>query len=845
MFQAVHKPLKSVQKAFSDLLAPIVGKPALTCALVLMGTYASFDFPAYAPALLFTLAIANHFFPRSRQWVVFLSLAAGIVSYDFANGGSWSFLPTLGNRSTYEHGQQAPPKDGCGRVESVIRRAKGNAYIIKTSVGNETYRLRIAERKMQSKPKVKKTPSDKQEPMIFADTANASQPLDLYSVTSEPIVTPPWATKATTARAANPGDTLCYSASWYPVSPPRVPGAFDTRGWLKSQGFAAYGRFNDYKIIGSSWIPERTFANFRKWIESRFADYLDPAETGLLLGLLAGDRSGIPEALRSDFQRSGLVHVLAISGFHVVLLAGILMIFLKATGLPLRAVRIIAVALLFLYIPVTGGSPAVRRAVLMFSVPQIGALFQRPANTMNSLGVALILILLPEPGILWNPGFQLSVAATAGILIGSPLNPFANFPESLKKNKLWNTLRAFAIDPTYVTLCATLATAPFLVHHFKTLSPMAWLGNIVVVPGISWGMQAGLFALISPIDFLREHFCYAASFFLRLASLLTRLISDSSIASVTIGPFSPAILLLIGFALTFIPAIRRNRIARIYCVSCLALFAGIFCYNSYAKAMHPTWKLTTIDVGQGDSHLVEAPSGRHFLVDAGDNSRQDSGKDIIVPFLHHIGVRELDALIITHPDKDHFGGAKSILKTFPVKELWASDCAIKEHKPEWQQVIQEARKRNIPIRKIHRGILWKETYFEMQTIHPRNDICVEANEGSITLRLKGLGHSAVLTGDLTVKGEKEIMKTDAYLKSDVLKLGHHGSKTSSSVPFLNAVNPSYALIPSGKNNRFRHPSKEVVQRLDSLNIPYINTAERGSISITFSEDTTIIQTMLE
>lgn len=845
MFQAVHKPLKSVQKAFSDLLAPIVGKPALTCALVLMGTYASFDFPAYAPALLFTLAIANHFFPRSRQWVVFLSLAAGIVSYDFANGGSWSFLPTLGNRSTYEHGQQAPPKDGCGRVESVIRRAKGNAYIIKTSVGNETYRLRIAERKMQSKPKVKKTPSDKQEPMIFADTANASQPLDLYSVTSEPIVTPPWATKATTARAANPGDTLCYSASWYPVSPPRVPGAFDTRGWLKSQGFAAYGRFNDYKIIGSSWIPERTFANFRKWIESRFADYLDPAETGLLLGLLAGDRSGIPEALRSDFQRSGLVHVLAISGFHVVLLAGILMIFLKATGLPLRAVRIIAVALLFLYIPVTGGSPAVRRAVLMFSVPQIGALFQRPANTMNSLGVALILILLPEPGILWNPGFQLSVAATAGILIGSPLNPFANFPESLKKNKLWNTLRAFAIDPTYVTLCATLATAPFLVHHFKTLSPMAWLGNIVVVPGISWGMQAGLFALISPIDFLREHFCYAASFFLRLASLLTRLISDSSIASVTIGPFSPAILLLIGFALTFIPAIRRNRIARIYCVSCLALFAGLFCYNSYAKAMHPTWKLTTIDVGQGDSHLVEAPSGRHFLVDAGDNSRQDSGKDIIVPFLHHIGVRELDALIITHPDKDHFGGAKSILKTFPVKELWASDCAIKERKPEWQQVIQEARKRNIPIRKIHRGILWKETYFEMQTIHPRNDICVEANEGSITLRLKGLGHSAVLTGDLTVKGEKEIMKTDAYLKSDVLKLGHHGSKTSSSVPFLNAVNPSYALIPSGKNNRFRHPSKEVVQRLDSLNIPYINTAERGSISITFSEDTTIIQTMLE
>ena len=253
----------SAKKTFQDLLSPIVGKPALTCALVLMGTYASFDVPTFAPALMLTLAIANHFFPRSRQWVVFLSLAAGIVSYDFANGGSWSFLLMSGNRSTYEHSQQAPPKDGCGRVESVIRRAKGNAYIIKTSVGNETYRLRIAERKMQSKPKVKKTPSEMQEPMVFADTASAGQPLDLYSVTSEPIVAPPWATKASTAMAANPGDTLCYSASWYPVSPPRVPGAFDTRGWPKSQGCVLHsGSWNWQSPLAVSLIKyQRTVSD--------------------------------------------------------------------------------------------------------------------------------------------------------------------------------------------------------------------------------------------------------------------------------------------------------------------------------------------------------------------------------------------------------------------------------------------------------------------------------------------------------------------------------------------------------------------------------------------------------
>lgn len=844
----------STKKAFNDLLAPIVGKPALMSALVLMGTYASFDFPAYAPALLLTLAVANHFFPHSRQWVVFLSLAAGILSYDIANNGSWQIFSITKKVSVYEPGESAPPEDGCGRVESVIRRAKGNAYIVKVWDGNSFYRVRIAEGKIQDRSKAKKAPRARREPMVFAKDTATETGAQRYTVTSELNAVTDLAPNAgarqnaaTTAAAngvANAGDSLCYAASWYPVSPARVPGAFDTRAWLKSQGFAAYGRFKNFRIVGSRWTPERTFANFRKWIQARFADYLDPAETGLLLGLLAGDRSGIPEALRNDFQRSGLVHVLAISGFHVVLLAGILMIFLKATGLPLRAVRIIAVALLFLYIPVTGGSPAVRRAVLMFSVPQIGALFQRPANTMNSLGVALIIILLPEPGILWNPGFQLSVAATAGILIGSPLNPFTNFPESLKKSKLWATLRAFAIDPTYVTLCATLSTSPFLVHHFKTLSPFAWLGNILVVPGISWGMQAGLFALISPIDFLRKNFCYAAKFFLRLSSLLTRLISDSPVASVTIGPFSPAILLLVGFALTAIPTVRKNRVARIYCLACLALFAGIFCHDSYVKAMRPTWNLTLIDVGQGDSILLTSPSGKHFLVDAGEVGKRDSGKDIIVPFLHHIGVLQLDALIVTHADADHFGGAASIIRTFPVKELWVSECARTEEKSAWQNIIGDALGRGIPIRDVHRGFTWSETHFEILALHPYAIKCRDANTESITLRVKGASHSAILTGDLTVAGEKQIMKTEAFLKSDVLKLGHHGSKTSSSRQFLDRVQPKLALISSGKNNKFRHPSKEVVRRLDSIGIPYLNTAEQGNISVTFSEDTTIVQTML-
>lgn len=776
------RPKHTFSTDMKQLLEPLTGKPALISSIIVATTFASLDCPKFAPLLLLPIPVALHYFPRALQWVLFVSLAAAIACHE------WIRV----DRSP------AAAEKACGTVESVQTKPSGTVVIVRASQAKaaEPFRARLTEKR---------------------------------NLPQYPL----------------PGDSLCYEASFYPVNPPTVPGAFDTGAWLESQGFAAYGKFIHWTIHRSSWVPERSFYRFRKWIGTRFADYLDTPETGLLLGLLAGDRSQIPDALRSDFQRSGLVHVLAISGFHVVLLAGMLMIFLKATGLPHRFVRTIAIALLFLYIPVTGGSPAVRRAVLMFAVPQIGTLFQRPANTLNSLGVALLFIMLPEPSVIWNPGFQLSVAATAGILVSGPMNPLQKLPEGLQKNKWWVRFQGTVLEPTYVTLCATLATAPFLVHHFKTLSPIAWLGNIVVVPAISMGMQAGLFALLSPFDFLREHFCYAARFFLRLASLLTRLLSDSAQASVTVGPFGPSLLLLCGFTLILCPLFSSNRLARRFTLGCLLLFAALFAYNGYASVERPSWKWTAIDVGQGDAHLITTPSGKHLLIDAGDIKRQDSGKDIIVPYLHHTGVTRLDALIVTHPDQDHFGGAYSLLRTFPVNELWITDCARIEEKENWQQIIAEAYRRKILVRDISRGIAYKEKLFEIKVVHPDTRHCIDPNTQSITLRARGLGHSALLTGDLTVQGEKEIMNTDAYLQSDVLKLGHHGSKTSSGRRFLEKVKPKLAIISSGRRNRFRHPSKEVLRRLDTLGIPYRNTATHGTVDILFRTDTMIVETMLE
>ena len=770
-----------------ELFRPMAKYPALVAAMAVFASLGALMEPNYAPPLLFLVATTTFIAQPFLKRVLFGALLLGIASHIFFSEEE--------KKSSFH-----PKEKACGTVEALLPRSNGWAFLVQgyvmDSSGAEAYRVRLTEKRG----------------------------LELLP---------------------EPGDSICYEATWYPVESPTVPGAFNTEKWLRGQGLVAYGKVLHWKSWRGQWIPERSFHHFRNWIRHKLSRFLDPAATGLLMGLLAGDRSGIPEALRSDFQRSGLVHVLAISGFHVVLLAGMLMVLLKATRLPHKAVGVIGILLLLLYVPVTGGSPAVRRAVIMFAVPQVGLLFQRPAAALNSLGVALLFLTLPNPTIIWNPGFQLSAAATLGIILGSSHNPLKALPEGLLKNKLWSKFQSFMLEPTYITLCATLATAPFLIYHFKTLAPLAWLGNIIIVPLISFGMEAGLFALMSPLDFLTESFCSAASVMLRCASLLTRLLSDSSAASVTVGPYPPFVLLLMSFVFTLLPSTRRNRLGGILFVLGILFFSCFYFVCNYRDVAYPSWKLTAIDIGQGDAILITTPSGRNILIDCGPNDRRDSGKDIIVPYLRHSGILTLDALVVTHADADHFGGALGIVKSFPVKELWVSECAKLEQKPTWIKTMAVALERGIPLRDIGRGFTWSDNSMEIRALHPvSTGTCGETNEESITFRVKGLGHSAVLTGDLTVAGERKILKSGMFLKSDVLKLGHHGSKTSSSRNFLTAVGPKLALVSSGRKNRFHHPHKQVVERLDSLGIPYLNTATRGTITVRFTPDTMLVETML-
>ncbi len=642
------------------------------------------------------------------------------------------------------------------------------------------------------------------------------------------------------------GDSIAYTVKWFSVEPPTVPGSFDSPKWLKSQGLVGFGRLESFEVLSHRWTFDKAFSHVRKFLKGYFSRYLSPAESGLLIGLLAGDRSSIPDTLQNGFRRAGIVHVLAISGFHIVLISGILLLLLKATRMPHSVATAISIVLMLAYAPVTGGSPAVYRAVFMFSVVQVGLLFERKADSLNSLGVALFFLTVFDPDILWNVGFQLSAAATAGIIAFGKRSPFTAKSEFLKKSRLWKFLEDGIFGAIWITLVATVSTAPFLVWSFHSLSPISILGNICVVPLVSLGMQAGIFALILPVPFFASTFCQAAGFLFRISAFLVERISAVTLASITVGPFPAWILILAGLGILTASAFRKNTWARRVSLGIFLILGGYLVWNECEKKWNARWEVAVLDVGQGDCILVRSPRGEAFLVDAGVNTgKRNVARDRIIPFLQESGIWKLKGLIITHPDLDHFSGAEILLREFPVETLWTQECARVTEKKEWLSVLSTAMEKNVAIQDLRRGMLFRETTrqgphrtssWEMRVLHPAPFRCGETNSESIALRLEGIGGSMLLTGDLTKEGERKILATDIPLRADVLKLGHHGSKTSSSREFLEAVDPRIAIASNGRKNKFRHPHREVTERLDSLGIPLLNTSQKGTVTVTFDKN---------
>ncbi|MGH2667723.1 MAG: ComEC/Rec2 family competence protein, partial [bacterium] len=449
-----------------------------------------------------------------------------------------------------------------------------------------------------------------------------------------------------------------------------------------------------------------------------------------------------------------------------------------------------------------------------------GRILSRPGDPWNAMGFSLILGVLADGNAPPDAGFQLSYAATAGILLAIGRRA----PAGWGRRVLAGSAAAQAL------------TLPLTVWHFHRASPAAVFFNLVAIPASTLLLAVG-----GPLLLVSEAFSPAAG----PAGFLLRWLARSLLATARVGAgmpggswrLAPPSLALLGtyylaLGATFAPLPRRFR--RIAAVAWLATLLAIFGPRPEARPV-AGMRATFFDVGQGDAVLIEVPGPRRFLVDAGGvlGSSFDVGEAVVSPALRMLGAVSLDALVMTHPHHDHAAGLDAILRSFPVAEFW--------NVPGGPSRLESALRRaaashGVAGRRLSAGDRIWVGGSRLEVLHPDGSLerSTRGNPNEDSLVLRGIcgSISILLTGDIGREVELELLPTLVLLPTVVLKVAHHGSGTSSAVEFVEKVRPKAAVIGVGRANRYGHPVPYVLERFTQANTEVFRTDLDGQITVT-------------
>ena len=577
-------------------------------------------------------------------------------------------------------------------------------------------------------------------------------------------------------------------------------------------------------------------------------------------GMLLGIEAGIPDELYDQFNLTGTSHVIVISGSNVALIAGVLMAFgVRLFGR--RRALLPTLAGIGLYALLVGGDPAVMRAALMGSLFVVAASLERQTTALVSLAAACWAMTLLNPLTLWDVGFQLSSAATAGLILFSPKlsSGLARLWPAFAEHRVGDglaarsgsLLRGLLQDGLLVTLAANLTTLPLVVYYFGRLSLVSLLTNLLIAPVqpfiMLWG-GAGILAGLAGLTPVAQLLLWIPWLSLAWTVSMVRWTASLPGASLEIQGYGPAALgATYGLLALFtwrgsiqawwrerqgrggLPSLlQRGQTARLGSTAAWTRWIfGPAAFGSVAVAGILLWSLaltqpdgrlhvTFLDIGQGDGILIQTPSGRQVLVDGG-NSPQLLLSELgaAMPFWD----RSLDLLVMTHPDLDHMGAQAAVVERYRVGMALASGN-FREHEDArpWQEAMTD---HGIPIQEEQRGgwidlgdgvalwVLWPPREEELDRLNLEED---DKNERSLVLKLVYGQFSVLLTGDAGLPSEAAMLADRAPVASHVLKVGHHGSLSSTSAAFVQGVRSSVAVIQVGEN-RYGHPREEVLERL--------------------------------
>ena len=603
----------------------------------------------------------------------------------------------------------------------------------------------------------------------------------------------------------------------------RNTGGFNYRRYLNSQ-----------KIYGSIFVDKyyiRDINNFNLIYYLQDEIYMSLSrlfpkdEMGLILGMMIGETKDISEDVMNSFRETGITHLVAVSGSNVMyVLVLVQFLFNKVIGK--KNTYFVSIIFLIIFMLVSGASSSVIRATIMAILTIVANIFYLKSDTISNISLSALILMIINPLIIYDVGFVLSFGGTIGIVLLS-----GDFEKIfLKFGKISDTLS--------VTCSAQIILAPIMMYYFNTFSILSILTNLIVVPiSGSITILGFIVFVISKIYFplariLANCLYTLASFTIWVSQIF------SKVPFSTIKVFTPNIVEIIFFYFIIFYLIGRFKIKtdrynfispnasknfkkrmKISIVLIILLVSIELIYYNFPKNYID---IRCIDVGQGDAILVKTNKNKNILIDGGGSMTYDVGENILVPYLLDMRTTHIDAIFSSHSDEDHLNGILSAIENFSVGKIFIAKNAYG-----YDELYKLAKAKSIEICEVTKDDVIKIDDAIFKIIAPDRSIDdKDVNAYSLVFKLIYGDRSMLFTGDINQDTELKLQN----VKSDILKVAHHGSNTSSGLAFLYKVKPKVSIIQVGKNNKYGHPNEEVLKRLKKFSDIY-TTADWGEIKI--------------
>ena len=616
----------------------------------------------------------------------------------------------------------------------------------------------------------------------------------------------------------------------------------------------------------------------------------DAASAGLMRALLLGDDDRLRPDTSDEFRRTGTYHALVISGLHISLIAGTLLWLLRRVFAPVWVRLVVSGTAAWAYTLIAGGDAPVLRAAVGFSLVLVAISVHRRARVLNLLAAVAMLFLVIDPGQLFEASFQLSFAAVAAIggfaspwiersaavlataartigfvrpsssfsidiqclrvelrLLAQALTALSGVSLECAERCVSVTVRIVAAGWEMVILSVAVQFALIVpsILYFHRLPVTSVLANLVSVPALNGAVGLGLTGLIAGSKKLSEAAAALARYAESAVGFFARVEPDWR-------PASPPFWAVVGFVLSLVfiaIALRhRTRTVGIPIVAAVALGSWVCLYEG-SPGPNGWLEFSAIDVGQGDSLLVVFPEGQTMLVDGGGFPsfrggpavrRLDIGEQVVSPYLWTRGLRRLDIVAMTHGHDDHAQGLSAVIRNFRPSEFWTGAVP-----PQPMTLLAEAQKYGASVRQMEAGEVRRFGSATVTVLAPAADYKPAGsakNNDSLVLDIAYGRRRFLLTGDAERAVELELANRAALRRTDVLKVAHHGSKTSTLVDLLEATRPSFAVISSGEGNLYNHPHPDLLHRLHQYHVKVIRTDRAGLTSFRTDGSRLVVET---